>query len=167
MKLVGRPALSSSAPSHPSWRRQSLAKMRGETGMVLVRQLLGGSCWQGCKWLAVGRDPRSDSRMLPPAEVPGRLEGPGAGGSRCLQATSSPPPLPSFLPHAPSLSEWCFGNISRRFSNILHSLPFPPGAAVRAGKVLAPNPAKLLLTCVLCVPQTFHSAVTSEARNPC
>lgn len=78
------------------------------------RQHLGGSCWQGCKWLAVGREPRSESRPLLPAEVLGRRE------------QVSPGPPPPTHPHAPSLSEWCFGNISKRFSNIAHTLsPFP------------------------------------------
>lgn len=48
--------------------------------------------------------------MFLPAEVLGRLE----------QVSSGSPLLPP--PHAPSLFEWCFGNISKRFSNILHTL---------------------------------------------
>lgn len=43
----------------------------------------------------------------------------------------------------------------------------PLGAAVRARKGPAPNPTKLLLTCVLCVLQTFHSAVAGKPTNPC
>lgn len=110
-------------------------------------------------------DQRSASRKLLPAEVLGRLEGPGAGVWR---SPPPPPPLPSFLAPRPEplcAVFWKYFQVLQQYP--AHSLSLPPGAAVRAGKVLAPNPAKLLLTCVLCAPQTFHSAVASEARNPC
>lgn len=122
------------------------------------RRRLGGRCWQWCKWLAVGREPGSESRPRLPAEVLGRLEHAGAGG----------PGSPSSRhPRAPSLFEWCFGNISKRFSNIVPTRSPSPGSRCPCGKVLAPNPAKLLLTCVLCALQTFHSAVAGSARIPC
>lgn len=98
-----------------------------------------------------------------PAEVLGRLEGPRANWSRCPPGHPLPLPLPT--PRASLSGVLEIFPSSPAISCIL--LPLPPGMAVRAGKVLAPNPAKLLLTCVLCVLQTFHSAVASEARNPC
>lgn len=82
-------------PSHPSWRRQSRAKTHGEAGIVWVRQLLGRSRQRGCKWLAVGRAPRSNSRMHPLPRCWGGWSGPELAGAR---VSRSPPPPPSFLP---------------------------------------------------------------------
>lgn len=75
-----------------------------------------------------------------PAEGPARLEGPGVSWSRC------PPGHPLLLfilsaPHAPSLLEWRFGNISRRFSNILHTVfPVPRERLSVQGRYLLPIP---------------------------
>lgn len=122
---------------------------------------------QGCKWPAVGRDPRPESQRLPSCR--GAAE---AGGARSRQEQVSAGPLLLLLSLLPASRPEPLGVVFWKYFQALqqyppHSLPLPPGAAVRAGKALAPNPAKLLLTCVLCVPQTFHSAVASEARNPC
>lgn len=121
---------------------------------------------KGASGRAVGSEPGSESQVFPPyrgaGETGGGLEQAGAG---IFLATPSP-----FLPprNAPIFFEWCFGNNFQALRQYpAHCLHLPLGVAVRAEKVLAPNPAKLLLTCVLCVLQTFHSAIASEARNPC
>lgn len=165
MDLAGPPAPLSQAPRPPQlWWRQNREKTHREAGAVSVRWLLGSGYQRGCKWPAVGRDPRSERHTLAAAEVwrGRRPEGPGAPFPGLLIPLPSPPSRPT--PRA-SLVFWKYFQVLQQYP--AHSLPLPPGAAVRAGKVLAPNPAKLLLTCVLCVPQTFHSAVASEARNPC
>lgn len=83
--------------------------------------------------------------------------------------------IPLFFPHLPSMGRRLpvrlhpgkprWGKICEQGGDTLsvRALPLSLELAVRAGKVLAPNPAKLLLTCVLCASQTLHSAVTSGA----
>lgn len=139
----GAPASRLKAPLWPLWPREG---KRRSSENCSGR----GRCWRGCKRLAVGgtfREPEP-----PPAEVPGG----------CSRPEQVPPPTP----HAPSL----FGVLEIFPSASAISCPRSspsPGSGCPCGEVLAPNPAKLLLTCVLCVLQTFHSAVASEARIPC
>lgn len=55
-----------------------------------------------------------------PAEALGRLEG---AWSKPEQVSPwAPPPPCSHPPHAPIFFEWCFGNISKRSGNILHTV---------------------------------------------
>lgn len=93
--------------------------------------------------------------MFLPAEVLGRLE----------QVSSGSPLLPPPTPRASLSGVLEIFPSASAISCTLSSLS--PGSGCPCGKVLAPNPAKLLLTCVLCVPQTFHSAIASKARIPC
>lgn len=82
----------------------------------------------------------------------------GPAGAGVAQPHPLPPSHPPHTPEPPTLSDL----------TISCTLCHPPlGATVRARKGPAPNPTKLLLTCVLCVLQTFLSAVAGKPTNPC
>ncbi|KAJ8776430.1 hypothetical protein J1605_015453 [Eschrichtius robustus] len=65
---------------------------------------------------------------------------------RLQRKAGHPLPLlpPSTPPNSPSLFEWCFGNISKRFGNILHTLsPFPRERLSVRGSLLESPQRKL------------------------
>lgn len=115
---------------------------------LLAKVQLDGGLWKGLQ----------TATSSPSESILGACRSLGPAGAGVAQPHPLPPSHPTHTPEPPTPSDL----------TISCTLCCPPlGATVRARKGPAPNPTKLLLTCVLCVLQTFLSAVAGKPTNPC